>query len=163
MIDLQWFKLVSLAQLSGLPVLMFRPSTSYLNSPAHAEYSGRGERPALSALRSVLILMNFSNLRRFVTRHLHKDRLGITECDALPAMLDIYESSTYTYAKHLERLNTMTVNIDELRAELASQIFQTWNVRIPVPPINLHIEDQQGNSITLQGQVAVHKVLSSVP
>ena len=27
----------------------------------------------------------------------------------------------------------MTANIDELRAELASQIFQTWNVRLPVP------------------------------
>ena len=55
----------------------------------------------------------------------------------------------------------MTANIDELRAELASQIFQTWNVRLPVPSFNLRIEDLQGNSITFQGQDTVHKVLSS--
>ena len=57
----------------------------------------------------------------------------------------------YTYAKYLEPINSMTVNIDQLRAEIASQILQTWNVRIPVPSINLHIKNLQGNSITLQG------------
>ena len=61
----------------------------------------------------------------------------------------------------LEPLNTITVNIDELRVELAAQIFQTWKARLPVPSFNLHIEDLQGNSITLQGQDTVHKVLSS--
>ena len=137
---------------------MFRP---LINFPAHVEYFGKGERPPLSALRSVLILINFSKLRQFVTRHLHKDHLEITRCDVLPAMLDIDEESTYTYAKYLEPLNTFTVNIHELQAELASQIFQTWKVRLPVPSFNLHIEDLQGNSITLQGQDAVHKVLSS--
>ena len=48
-------------------------------------------------------------------------------------MLDIDEESIYTYAKYLEPLNTITVNMDELRAEIASQIFQAWNVRIPRP------------------------------
>ena len=76
-------------------------------------------------------------------------------------MLDIDEESIYTYAKYLEPLNTITVNIDELRAELAAQIFQTWKVRLPVTSFNLHIEDLQGNSITLQGQNTVHKVLAS--
>ena len=76
-------------------------------------------------------------------------------------MLDIDEESIYTYAKYLEPLNTMTVSIFELRAEIASQIFQTWNVRIPVPSTNLHIEDLQGNSTTLQGRDSVYKVLSS--
>ena len=67
---------------------------------------------------SFLILIHFSNLRRFVPRHLHKDHLEITRCDALPAMLDIDEESIYTYAKYLEPLNTMTVNIDELLSDL---------------------------------------------
>ena len=67
----------------------------------------------------------------------------------------------YTYAKYLEPINSMTVNIDQLRAEIASQILQTWNVRIPVPSINLHIEDLQGNSITLRGRDSVHRILSS--
>ena len=134
---------------------MFRP---LINFPAHVEYFGKGERPPLSALRSVLILINFSKLRQFVTRHLRKDHLEITRCDVLPAMLDIDEESIYTYAKYLEHLNTITANI-ELRAELAAQIFQTWNVRLPVPSFNPHIGDPQGNSITLQGKGAVHTVL----
>ena len=137
---------------------MFRPLTNF---PAHVEYFGGGERPPLSALRSVLILINFSKLRQFVTRHVHKDHLEITRCDVLPAMLDIDEEPIYTYAKYLEPLNTITANIDELRAELAAQIFQTWNVRLPVPSFNLHIGDLQGNSITLQGKDAAHKVLST--
>ena len=146
----------------NLPILsvpMFRP---LFNFPAHVEYSGRGERPPLSALRSVIILVNFSQLRQFVTRHLHKDHLEITRRDVLPALLDPDEESIYTYAKYLEPLNTMQVKIDELCGEIADQIFQTWSVRLPVLSFNLHIQDLQGNSITLQGQDTVRKVLSSV-
>ena len=95
---------------------MFPP---LINFHAHVECFGKRERPPLSALRSVLILSNFSKLLQFVTRHLHKDHLEITRCDVLPAMLDIDEESMYTYAKYLEPLNTITVNIDELRAELS--------------------------------------------
>ena len=76
-------------------------------------------------------------------------------------MLDLDEESIYTYAKYLEPLNTITTKIDELRGEIADQIFQTWNVRLPVPSFNLHIQDLHGNSITLQGQDTVHKVLGS--
>ena len=80
---------------------MFRP---LINFPAHVEYLGKGERPPLSALRSVLILINNSKFRQFVTRHLHKDHLEITRCDALPAMLDIDEESIFTDAKYLGTL-----------------------------------------------------------
>ena len=66
---------------------------------AHVEYFGKGKRPPLSALRSVLILVNFCKLRQFVTRDLHKDHLEITRCDVLPAMLDIDEESICTSAK----------------------------------------------------------------
>ena len=76
-------------------------------------------------------------------------------------MLDLDEESIYTYAKCLEPLNTLLVKIDDLRCEIADQIFQTWNVRLPVPSFNLHIQDLQGNSITLPGQDTVHKVLNS--
>lgn len=131
---------------------MFRPF------PAHVEYFGRGERPPLSALSSAIILVNFSQLRQFVTRHLRKDHLEITRRDVLPAMLDLDEESIYTYAK---LLNTITIKIGELRGEISDQIFQTWDVRLPVPSFNLHIQYLQGNSITLQGQDSVHKVLSS--
>ena len=94
----------SLAQFSGFFVTMFRP---LINFPAHVEYFGKGERPPLSALqRSVLILINFSKLRKFVARHIHKDHLEITSCDALPTMLYIDEESIYTYAKYLEPLKT---------------------------------------------------------
>ena len=76
-------------------------------------------------------------------------------------MYDTDEESIFTYAKYLESLTIMRVNIDELREEIVCHIFQTWNVRVPVPSINLHIEDLQGNSISLQGRDSVHKVLCS--
>ena len=130
--------------------------------PAHVEHFGRkGTRPPLSVLRPVLILINFSKLRQFVTRHLHQDQLEITSCDALPTMYDIDEEPIFTYAKYLEPLTIMRADIDELRDEIGCQIFQTWNVRVPVPSINLHIEDLQSNSISLQGRDRVHKVLCS--
>ena len=113
-------------------------SQPLINFPAHVEYFGKGERPPVSALRSVLILINFSKPRQFVTRHLHKDYLEITRCDVLPAMLDPDEESICTYAKYLEPLNTITVKIDELGGELADQIFQTWNVRLPVPALRIY-------------------------
>ena len=106
---------------------MFRP---LINFPVHVEYFGKGERPPPSALRSVLILANFSKFRQFVTRHLRKDHLEITRCDVLPAMLDLDEETIYTYAKYLESLNTITVKTDELRAELALSLQSTSTSRI---------------------------------
>ena len=54
---------------------MFRPS---INFPARVEYFGKGERPPLSALRSVLILINFAEIRHFVREHLHKNNMDIS-------------------------------------------------------------------------------------
>ena len=41
-------------------------------------------------------------------------------------MNDTDSESIFTFAKYLEPLTIMRVNIDEFRDEIASQIFQTW-------------------------------------
>ena len=124
---------VSLAQSLSLLafVTMFNTFRSCIDFPAHVEYLGKEARPPLSILRPVLILLNFSKLRHFVTRHLHQDQLEITSCEALPTMYNIDEESIFTFAKYLEPLTIRGVTIGELRDEIVCQIFQTWNVRAP--------------------------------
>ena len=104
---------------------MFNTFRSRIDSPAHVEYFGKGTRPPFSLL--LLILINFSKLRHFVTRHLRQDQLEITSCEALPTMYNMDEESIFTYAKYFEPLTIMRANIDELRDEIVCQIFQTWN------------------------------------
>ena len=102
-----------------------------IDFPAHVKYFGRGERPPMSSLRSLIMLINFAKLHHFVTRVLHKDHLEITRQEVLPAMLDIDEEAIYTFAKYLEPVQAMGTKVDGLRGKLADQTFQTWNVRIP--------------------------------
>ena len=118
----------------------------------------KGERPPLSALRSVII--NFAKLRKFVTRHLHQDHLEVTRRDVLPAMLDIDEESIYTYAKYLEPMQTIQVKIVVKLLTRSSRHGMSDSLCHPLTSTSRTFKNTSALSI-LQGQDTIHKVLSS--
>ena len=54
----------------------------------------------------------------------------------------------------------MRVNINQIRGEIADQIFHTWNVLLPVASFNLILQDFHGNPTVLNGTDMIHKAFS---
>ena len=66
-------------------------SPNMFNSLSLEEWLGRSWHPPRSVLRPILVLINFTQLRSFVTRHLHCDQMELTTRQRVPTFFNIDE------------------------------------------------------------------------
>ena len=131
------------------------------NSLSLDEWLGRSRNPPRSVLRPILVLINCTQLRPFLTRHLQCDELEFATRQRAPTFFNIDEECFFTFAEYIEPFSSVATTVNNLRRVLVHRILRTWSIRIRSTMLNLHIVDWQGEAHTLNGEDNLYQILGA--
>ena len=105
--------------------------------------------PALRRIRSVLILVDITEIRHLVEEQF-SDAMTVTSCLTLPDLRDPEEMAMFTYARLLNPSQLQTTSVGELLAGISQYIYNTWGVNIDADDMDLRWSDPTGDIFALR-------------
>ena len=105
--------------------------------------------PALRRIRSVLILVDITEIRRLVEEQF-SDAMTVASCLTLPDLRDPEEMAMFTYARLLNPSQLQTTSVGELLAGISQYIYNTWGVNIDADDMDLRWSDPTGDIFALR-------------